>query len=83
MTQEKLEKGRELFMAIKDCEHEIIDIVEMLETEFKYFYLTGETKHYQRKTVKLDVKTFDIFLDTVLNNYKKRLLELETEFNNL
>jgi hypothetical protein len=83
MTQEKLEKGRELFMSIKDCEHEIKDIVEMLETEFKYFYLTGETKHYQRKTVKLDVKTFDIFLDTVLNNYKKTLSELETEFKNL
>jgi hypothetical protein len=83
MTQEKLEKGRYLFIAIKDCEHEIKDILEMLETEFKYFYLTGETKHYQRKTVKLDVKTFDIFLDTVLNNYKKRLSELETEFKNL
>jgi hypothetical protein len=83
MTQEKLEKGRELFIAIKDCEHEIKDILQMLETEFKYFYLTGETKHYQRATVKLDEKTFDIFLDTVLNNYKKRLSELETEFINL
>jgi hypothetical protein len=83
MTQEKLEKGRELFITIKDCEHEIKDILEMLETEFKYFYLTGETKHYQRKAVKLDVKTFDIFLDTVLNNYKIRLSDLETEFKNL
>jgi hypothetical protein len=83
MTQEKLEKGRELFMAIKDCEHEIKDILQMLETEFKYFYLTGETKHYQPATVKLDEKTFDIFLDKVLNDYKTRLSDLETEFNNL
>lgn len=83
MTQEKLEKGKELFMAIKDCEHEIKDILEMLETEFKYFYLDAETKHYQHKATKLDKETFDIFLDTVLNNYKTKLSELETEFKNL
>jgi hypothetical protein len=78
-----------LVKSLEDISIPLIDVlhgylkVEMLETEFKYFYLTGETKHYQRKTVKLDVKTFDIFLDTVLNNYKKTLSELETEFKNL
>jgi inorganic pyrophosphatase/exopolyphosphatase len=83
MTQEKLEKGRELFMAIKDCEHEIKDILEMVETDFKYFYLNGETKHYQHKVAKLDEVTFNIFLNKVLNDCRTRLSELETEFNNL
>jgi hypothetical protein len=83
MTQEKLEKGRELFMAIKDCEHEIKDILQMLETEFKYFYLTGETKEYQRKAVTLDIKTFDNFLEIVLNDYRAKLSELEKQFENL
>jgi hypothetical protein len=83
MTQEKLEKGRELFMAIKDCEHEIKKMREMLETNYKYFYLDAETKNYQHNTIKLDKESFYVFLNKVLNDYEIILLELQTQFNNL
>jgi hypothetical protein len=83
MTQEKLEIGRELFISIKDCEHEIKKMREMLETNYKYFYIDAETKNYQHNTIKLDKESFYVFLNKVLNDYEIRLLELQTQFNNL
>jgi len=83
MTQEKLEKGRELFMSIKDCEHEIKNIREMLETNFRYYYITAESKHYQNNAIKIDKESFYVFLNKVLNDYEIRLSELQTQFNNL
>ncbi len=83
MTEEKLHKAKVLFMDINDCKYEIKEIHEMLKADFKYFYLTGETKDCQDKSVKLSKETFDIFLNKVLSEYQDKLSELETQFNNL
>ena len=84
MTQQKLERAKELLQQIDDCNYEIRNISKILDSEYTHTYLMGNRKmDFYKDAIEIDKETFIKFCLLILTEYQDKLSALETEFNNL
>jgi hypothetical protein len=84
MTQENLERAKELLKQIDVCNYEINNISKILDSEYTHTYLMSNRKmDFYKDAIVIDKDTFISFCLMILTEYQDKLSALETEFNNL